>query len=150
MSWTLQPTQLTTADRALLQRIINLYHRRLLAAWKTVTNGTEAVPDTHIDPPSIADWSNGQIRKALQNFQEHLKWFEVTEDGEPTPDTTALKGTEWRLLYHALRLLRSNTPVTQNFRTRIIRKCEPDLLRWESTSYPTLKVRWDRFRSERN
>ncbi|KAI5805704.1 hypothetical protein EDC01DRAFT_263399 [Geopyxis carbonaria] len=66
---------LTPEHRDLLQRIINLYHKRLLAAWKAMTAGAEDVPDTHRSPPSIADWPREKVQKALANFREHMKWF---------------------------------------------------------------------------
>ncbi|KAI5780409.1 hypothetical protein EDC01DRAFT_730642 [Geopyxis carbonaria] len=71
------PSQpLDPAHRELLQRVINLYHTRLLDAWATVTNGRESVPSTHVSPPSIASWPRSQILTALSNFREHKNWFE--------------------------------------------------------------------------
>ncbi|KAI5781957.1 hypothetical protein EDC01DRAFT_665519 [Geopyxis carbonaria] len=146
MTWTLRPAPLSPADRAFLQRIINLYHRRLLAAWNCVTEGAEAVPDSHVAPPSIADWPNRQIRKALNNFSNHLKWYDVAEDAKinnPT-ENSSLNKTQWILIYQALRLLKSDTAITQDLRTQVFRKCEPNLLKWESCVYPTLRTRWEK------
>ncbi|KAI5781936.1 hypothetical protein EDC01DRAFT_730130 [Geopyxis carbonaria] len=142
------PLTLTPADRAFFQRIINLYHRRLLAAWKAVTGGTEAVPESHVAPPSIAEWPNDKLGKALSNYKNHLDWFEVVEGVErdnPVPNSI-LKGTEWLLLYYALRLLKSDPPVTHDFMTDIIGTCERHLVRWESCCYPGLESRWDKLR----
>ncbi|KAI5778660.1 hypothetical protein EDC01DRAFT_641367 [Geopyxis carbonaria] len=147
MSSTPQPP-LTLADRAFFQRIINLYHKRLLAAWKSVTGGAEAVPASHVAPPSIADWPNAKINQALTNFREHRDWFEVVELDDAI---RVLMNSEWLLLHYAFRFLNSDPPVARNLRTLEISQCEPHLVRWERCCYyPALKPRWDEFRMERD
>ncbi|KAI5778791.1 hypothetical protein EDC01DRAFT_634573 [Geopyxis carbonaria] len=136
----------TPDDRAFFQRIINLYHRRLIAAWKCVTGGTEAVPDSHIEPPSIADWSNDKIHKALQNFRNHLKWFEAVELNEATRNLNAV---EWLALYYAFRFLNTDPPVVSPEMMILERgQCEPYMTRWDNCPYPELKYRWDRLADE--
>ncbi|KAI5805107.1 hypothetical protein EDC01DRAFT_784195 [Geopyxis carbonaria] len=142
MSSTPQPL-LTPDDRAFLQRIINLYHRRLLAAWKSVTGGTEAVPASHVNPPSIADWSNDKIKKVLENFNNHLEWYSPVDK---TIQNLLFQGDEINLIFNGFILLEPGRQLTDDFLTRV---SSMRLVEWESCDYPTLKPRWDKLRMER-
>ncbi|KAI5796416.1 hypothetical protein EDC01DRAFT_629218 [Geopyxis carbonaria] len=100
---------ITPDERRLLQRVINIYHQRLLAAWRSATNGTEAVPDSHVAPPSIAGWPREQIQKAVENFRNHLKWFYCLRMGVAAPErrlvhlaALGVKGTATAFTWRAL------------------------------------------------
>ncbi|KAI5795798.1 hypothetical protein EDC01DRAFT_782302 [Geopyxis carbonaria] len=63
--------QLCEEDIDHLQRIINIYHGRLNAAWATHFPG-EAVPSGHENAPDITSWAPSEISRVLQNFKRHL------------------------------------------------------------------------------
>ncbi|KAI5795796.1 hypothetical protein EDC01DRAFT_64788 [Geopyxis carbonaria] len=63
--------QLWEEDIELLQRIINIYHGRLNAAWATFFFG-EAVPCGHENAPDITSWAPSEISRVLQSFKRHL------------------------------------------------------------------------------
>ncbi|KAI5795797.1 hypothetical protein EDC01DRAFT_727895 [Geopyxis carbonaria] len=68
---TTTPHQLCEEDIKHLQRIINIYHGRLNAAWATFFPG-EAVPSGHENAPDITSWAPSEISRVLQNFKRHL------------------------------------------------------------------------------
>ncbi|KAI5777813.1 hypothetical protein EDC01DRAFT_677162 [Geopyxis carbonaria] len=139
---------ITPAYRAFFQRVINLYHRRLLAAWKSVTGGAEAVPASHVAPPSIADWPHDKIEKVLDNYKLHMYWFRVDDETW----NLHLEHYEMVLLRNAFYLLPHSTTshwtASEDFKKYLLGKSENILASWERFRFPALKPDWDQFRME--
>ncbi|KAI5781265.1 hypothetical protein EDC01DRAFT_779116 [Geopyxis carbonaria] len=134
---------LPPAHRALLQRIINLYHLRLIASWSSATGWAEAVPATHISPPSIAAWPHSQVQQALTNFKEHTAWFKHVRwvPGRGVRRDVVAEAEEMWLVETALGL-----PQTARGEVAALEGCVAALERRYGGGYaPVLVPNWGRF-----
>ncbi|KAI5777720.1 hypothetical protein EDC01DRAFT_782636 [Geopyxis carbonaria] len=76
---------------AVYQRVINIYHFRLLSAWRCVFP-SESIPPGREHPPCIDDWSRETMEKVLINYRNHLSWFKRGD----SPGIVSLDGS-WEM-----------------------------------------------------
>ncbi|KAI5791992.1 hypothetical protein EDC01DRAFT_105417 [Geopyxis carbonaria] len=99
--------QISKEHRKLFQRMITMYHYRLLAAWGTFFRG-ESVPAYGRNPPCIYDWSLDKIKKAVKNFENHLgHYWQYTQKSVALcdPHTMPSRNSIIMMIQHAKKLI---------------------------------------------
>ncbi|KAI5777719.1 hypothetical protein EDC01DRAFT_759104 [Geopyxis carbonaria] len=73
---TLYEREVHAVDRALFQRLSNIYHYRLNGAWRTVAPVEDVLTLTGANyPPDVSEWPASKMAKLVTNFSIHLSIY---------------------------------------------------------------------------